>query len=139
MTAGYSGTPLTKKLGLKEGMKAYAYKPSVVLTSAAKKDERKLKLLESFKTCPKGCDYIHIFLKEKKALETAIPLLKKCLEPAGMIWVSWPKKASKVATEIGGADVRACGLAAGLVDVKVCAVNEIWSGLKVVIPVKDRQ
>ena len=120
-------------------MKAYAYKPSQALTGAAKKDKRKLTLLKSFKTCPKDCDYIHIFLKEKAALQTAVPLLKKCLKPAGMIWVSWPKQASNVAAEIGGADVRACGLAAGLVDVKVCAVDETWSGLKFVIPVKDRK
>lgn len=65
--------------------------------------------------------------------------MEKRPEPAGMLLVSWPKMASKVATEISEADVRACGLAAGLVDVKICAVDEIWSGFKFVILVNDRE
>ena len=84
-------------------------------------------------------DIIHYFTKELKTLQQDIGALKNEIAPNGMIWVSWPKKASKVPTDITEDLVRTLALANDLVDVKVCAVDEVWSGLKLVIPVKDRQ
>jgi len=139
MDAGYSGTPLLKKLGLKPGLKAAVLNPSPALLAALKAEKQTPKKLKDYQSCPVDQDFIHIFLKERAALEGALPFLKGCLAQAGMIWVSWPKKASKVATEIDEAMVRATGLQAGLVDIKICAVDEVWSGLKFVIPVKDRR
>lgn len=139
MPSGYSGTPLLRKLGLKKGMKACAYRPVKVLVTAAESEGCELAVLTTLEGYPNGCDYIHVFLDERGALEMALPRLKESIKPTGMIWVSWPKKTSKVPTEIVGNDVRMCGLAAGLVDVKVCAVDEVWSGLKFMIRVKDRK
>ena len=138
MPAGYSGTPLLKKLGLKEGMTGYAYEPSPALVEAAAADERELVVMSAVDDCPAEAEYVHLFLKERALLEIALPILRERIKSNGMVWVSWPKKASKVPTEIYDADVRACGLAAGLVDIKVCAVDEVWSGLKFMIRVKDR-
>jgi hypothetical protein len=126
--AGYSGTPLHGKLGFKPGMTAHligaVYKaPSGVTTSSK----------------PEGpLDFVHIFTKEKSDLEKRFPVLMNALAPAGMLWVSWPKGASKVKTDLNENVVRDIGLKAGLVDVKVCAVDEVWSGLKFVRRLKDR-
>ncbi len=79
-----------------------------------------------------------IFVKTANELKKQFPTIAKQLAPAGMLWVSWPKKASGLATDLHENEVRRIGLEAGLVDVKVCAVSEIWSGLKFVIRVKDR-
>jgi Protein of unknown function (DUF3052) len=84
------------------------------------------------------CDFAMIFVKSKADLKKNLSRLSTQLAPAGMLWVSWPKKASGVLTDLREDDVRRIGLAVGLVDIKVCAVNEVWSGLKFVIPVKDR-
>jgi hypothetical protein len=83
-------------------------------------------------------DIIHVFSKEKAVLSVLIPELRDWIVPHGMIWASWPKKASKVETDVSEDVVRGLALQNGLVDVKVCAVDEVWSGLKLVIPVKDR-
>jgi hypothetical protein len=89
---------------------------------------------------PQGLlDFIHCFHKDRKEFEKPLPRLKKALAPDGMIWVSWPKTASKVATDVTEKVVRDYALKTGLVDIKVCAVDEVWSGLKFVIPVKDRK
>jgi hypothetical protein len=131
--AGYSGTPLPKKLGIKEQFKvALVDMPSDVRSEL--KDA-----LSSCKAAVNGpLDYVHLFVKQQSDLEKAFIRFRPKLSPAGMIWVSWPKKASGIATDMNENDVRRIGLAVGLVDVKVCAVNEIWSGLKFVIRVKDR-
>ena len=84
-------------------------------------------------------NFIHLFVKELKELEKKLPVLMKQIEQDGMIWVSWPKKASKVPTDITEDHIRNYALKIGLVDVKVCAVDEVWSGLKLVIPLKDRE
>src|SRR5205085_2704930 len=78
------------------------------------------------------------FTADRKELERSLPKIKAKLAQNGMLWVSWPKKASKVPTDLNENVIRDVGLAHGLVDVKVCAINEVWSGLKFVIPVKDR-
>jgi hypothetical protein len=83
-------------------------------------------------------DFIHLFTKDQGELEREFPLLAKALAPAGMLWVSWPKGASRVKTDVNETVVRKIGLKTGLVDVKVCAVDEIWSGLKFVYRLADR-
>ena len=79
------------------------------------------------------------FTDQRSQLETELPRLKKRITQNGMIWIAWPKKASKVPTDLTEDVIRDTAIALGLVDVKVCAVNEVWSGLKLVIPVKDRK
>lgn len=83
-------------------------------------------------------DFIHFFTSDEKELFKVLPKLKDELTPAGMIWVSWPKKAAGIPTTVGENMIRDLALQNGLVDIKVCAVDETWSGLKLVIPVKDR-
>lgn len=83
-------------------------------------------------------DFVHLFVREADGLESRLAALRKRIHPAGMIWVSWPKKASGVPTDVNGNVVRDAGLGAGLVDIKICAVDEIWSGLKFVIPRANR-
>ncbi len=83
-------------------------------------------------------DFIQFFCREKQALQRRFTALKSAVAPDGMLWISWPKGSSGVATDLTENVVREIGLAHGLVDVKVCAVDEVWSGLKFVIPLKDR-
>lgn len=138
--AGYSGTPLLKKLGVKDGMKALLIGvPDTVAPLHRFAGWSKLQRL----TKPGGADgrydYIHIFVARRAEYAAAIGGLKRALSPAGMIWASWPKKSSGVESDLTETDIRALGLKAGLVDIKVCSVDEIWSGLKFVIPLKDRR
>ncbi|WP_245305454.1 DUF3052 domain-containing protein [Bradyrhizobium sp. LTSP857] len=84
-------------------------------------------------------DMVHVFATEAKGLAAKLRGYRKAIAPNGMIWASWPKKASGVVTDVTEALVRETALANGLVDIKICAVDEIWSGLKLVIPVKDRK
>jgi hypothetical protein len=133
--AGYSSTPLAKKLGIKEGFDInlinapeYYFDLFTDLSGSI-----------TFENNPeKKKDFIHFFVMEKDEYFTHLPELKYQLKPNGMIWVSWPKKSSKVVTDINENIIRDYALQIGLVDIKVCAVDEIWSGLKLVIPVKDR-
>jgi hypothetical protein len=131
--AGYSGTPLPKKLGIKEQFRVALLDLPV---------DVKGKLESALASCQiaedQPVDFAIIFVKTANELKKQFPRFAKQLAPAGMLWVSWPKKASGLATDINENEVRRIGLEAGLVDVKVCAVNEIWSGLKFVIRVKDR-
>jgi len=134
--AGYSGTPLAKKLGYKEGHNVRLINPP----------DNYLDLLATlphhinFKTERKTKkDLIHFFTRNLKELESEISLLKNEIAPAGIIWVSWPKKSSKIETDLSEDKIRETALANGLVDVKVCAVDEVWSGLKLVIPIKNRK
>ena len=83
-------------------------------------------------------DFIHLFVKDKKLFERELLHHKRFMKSDGMIWVSWPKKSSKVPTDVNENLIRDFALNNGLVDIKVCAVDEVWSGLKLVIPVKDR-
>jgi hypothetical protein len=131
--AGYSGTPLSKKLGIKT-----LFRVALVQMPAAVKSELKDALASCKPATGRPIDYIHLFVKRHADLEKALVRFRPLLAPAGMIWVSWPKKGSGVTADLVENDVRRIGLAVGLVDVKVCAVNEVWSGLKFVIRVKDR-
>ena len=132
---GYSGTPLPKKLGIKE-------RARVLLLDAPAEVKAELKsTLASCQMAKDGegaLDFAMIFVKRAADLKQEFSRVSQKLAPAGMLWVSWPKKSSGVATDLNENEVRKIGLEAGLVDVKVCAVTEIWSGLKFVIRVKDR-
>jgi len=131
---GYSGTPLPKKLGIKAGFRVQlANAPAEVRTelSAALAECKVLKQGD-------GLDFVMLFSKSRAELAKEFSRLAKGLAPAGMLWVSWPKKSSGVTTDVDEHVVRGIGLNAGLVDVKVCAVTEVWSGLKFVRRVKDR-
>lgn len=139
-SAGYSGTPLMKKLGARPGMAAlYVGVPDAVepLWSFDAWSTRDV-VAHPGAAGSGPYDFIHVFSKQASALAEALPALRARLRPAGMIWVSWPKKAARVATDVTEDEVRRLALASGLVDIKVCAVDAIWSGLKLVIPVKDR-
>jgi len=134
MTAGYSTTPLIKKLGIKPNNKVLLVNEPVYY-------------LDLLGEMPSGVtigidesslDFIHLFIKEKDELLELLSQLKEILSKNGMIWVSWPRKASKVDADVSDAVVREAGLEIGLVDVKVCAVDEVWSGLKFMYRVKDR-
>lgn len=133
--AGYSGTPLPKKLGLKPQLRvAFLQLPGDV----RKELKDALAACHLVKDGQDALDFAMIFLKSQAEMKEQFPKFARCLAPAGMLWVSWPKKTSGVVTDLNENDVRRIGLVAGLVDVKVCAVNGVWSGLKFVIRVKDR-
>lgn len=133
---GYSGTPLPKKLGIKEGFRTLLVRaPEDVRTEL----REALAGCEVLKEVRDGLDFALVFTKSRAELAAEFRRVAKELAPAGMVWVSWPKKSSGVKTDLDGNLVREIGLAAGLVDVKVCAVTEVWSGLKFVRRVKDRR
>jgi hypothetical protein len=133
--AGYSGTPLVKKLGIKEG-----FRVSLVGAPEGFRDELDgLPNGVTFVTSVQAkLDFCLFFTRTRSELTQNFSRLSAKLTPTGMLWIAWPKRASGVATDLSDSVVREIGLNAGLVDVKVCAVNEIWSGLKFVIRVKDR-
>ena len=137
--AGYSGAPLLKKLGVKDSQRALLIAvPDEIDALADFAGWTNVKRAKTFRGASGGpFDYIHAFTADAAAL-AALPKLKALLAPAGMIWISWPKKSSGVASTVTEDIIRRKAIAAGLVDVKVCAVDDIWSGLKLVIPVKDR-
>jgi hypothetical protein len=135
MTSGYSGTPLARKLSLKDGMRVWwdGVPDSVREEIAA--ESLQLQLLDR----PEApIDAAHIFVTSRGELEAKLNQLMPLLEPAGVIWVSWPKRSSKVPTDITEDVIRDICLPMGLVDVKVCAVDDIWSGLKLVIRKEHR-
>ncbi len=129
MPAGYSGTPLAKKLGLKQGGALWAKAmPGSVRT------EIEGVLCPRYLSRPvKGLPAAHIFHTGAAKLEADLKKLRSLLAPDGMVWVSWPKKVAKVETDISEDTIRKLALPLGYVDVKVCAVDETWSGLKLVI------
>ena len=131
MAAGYSGTPLAKKLSLKDGQHVwFGGMPDSV---RAQIDAERLGLVH-LAELDSGLDVAHIFVTERTELERLVARLRPLLAPTGFIWVSWPKKASKVPTDITEDVIRAVILPnTDLVDVKVCAVDEVWSGLKLMI------
>ena len=133
--SGYSGTPLAKKLGLKPGFR-------MVVVNQPPDYEEKLGVLpdgvEIRRRLGKGLDFVHFFADRRRVLMRKFPSLARSLAPSGMLWISWPKVASGVKTDLNGNVVREIGLQSGLVDIKVCAVDDVWSGLKFVIRVRDR-
>jgi hypothetical protein len=132
---GYSGTPLPKKLGLKKDLRVALIGMPPDVRADLKDALAECRLVRDLAG---PLDFVHLFTKSRAELEREMKRARKVLAPAGMIWISWPKKASGVATDLTEDIIRDTGLALGLVDVKVCAVTEVWSGLKFVTPVKDR-
>jgi len=134
--AGYSGTPLVQKIGIKSGDRLLLLNPPAGFEKELAPLPGDVKL-----ATPKAAplNVAICFAPNRKELDRALPAVKPKLAQNGMVWVGWPKKASKVPTDLDENIIRDIGLALGLVDVKVCAINDIWSGLKFVIPVKDRK
>lgn len=132
---GYSGTPLPKKLGIKDGFHVRLIEVPREVVAELKSSLEKCKLAGDA-TAP--LDFAMLFTKSADALKKEFPRIGRNLAPTGMLWISWPKKSSGVPTDLNENIVRDIGLAAGLVDVKVCAVTEVWSGLKFVRRLKDR-
>jgi hypothetical protein len=130
MGSGYSGTPLAKKLSLKDGMRVWwDGLPDNVRAAIAAEGPR----LERLAVPDAPIDAAHIFATKRAALMEKLAQLLPMLNRAGFIWVSWPKKAAKVPTDITEDVIREIALPMQLVDVKVCSVDDIWSGLKLVI------
>ena len=130
MTAGYSGTPLARKLSLKDGLRTWWDGMPDSVRAEIEGDGLVLELLDA-PVAP--VQAAHIFVTGRSALESKVQQLLPLLAPDGFIWVSWPKKAAKVETDITEDVIRDVVLPLGLVDVKVCAVDATWSGLKLVI------
>ncbi len=134
-TAGYSGTPLAKKLGIKPGFRIWLF-------------DNPDHYFDLFQDLPEGLeqlpelegevDFVHVFATDNDTLVRVVSKAKSHLKKNGLMWISWPKGASKIPTNINRESVREIGLTAGLVDVKVAAVDEDWSGLKFVFRLKDR-
>lgn len=127
MPAGYSGKPLAAKLGIKPGARAYVMEPPADY----------MELLDPLpegvrwkKTARGPIDFVHLFVKERSVLERRFPVAARQVAEGGMIWVSWPKKASKIPTDVTEDVLREVVLPTGWVDVKVAAIDEVWSGLK---------
>ena len=129
--AGYSGTSLWKKLGYKNGMSAYIDGgPSNYISLLALPADVVVTWLPSAKS---DVQFVHLFTTSASNLKTKLESYRKRIVPGGVIWVSWPKKSSGVTSDITEDTIRDLALPMGLVDVKVCAVDEVWSGLKLVI------
>lgn len=134
--AGYSGTPLPKKLGIKEDLR-------LAFINAPKDFATYLDPLpagtEVVKRVTKPLDLVVLFVTSERELARDFAKLSDKLVSNGMIWIAWPKKSSGVATDLSFERVQRIGLDAGLVDVKICAIDETWSGLKFVFRLKDRR
>jgi hypothetical protein len=136
MSAGYSARTLVQKLGIRKG-------DAIAIVDAPAGYEGTLgELPEDVKvsSAAKGeLDFIQLFARTRERLEVELPRLKEKLRRDGMLWVSWPKRSSKLETDLDDSAVREVGLANGLVDVKVCAIDESWSALKFVRRSRDRR
>ena len=130
MASGYSGTPLAKKLSLKDGMRVWWDRMPASVREEIAAEGLQLELAD---TPEPPLDAAHIFVTARSELETELHQLLPLIGRDGFIWVSWPKKASKVPTNISEDVIRDVCLPMGLVDVKVCAIDAVWSGLKLVI------
>jgi hypothetical protein len=134
--AGYSGTPLPRKLGIKAGAR-------LALIGAHEGFDLTLGSLPDDVTVSRRLgrgsrDVIVAFFSRRAMLERRLPALRAALDPAGGLWVAWPKRASGVETDVTEDVVRTLGLAAGLVDNKICAIDQVWSGLRLVYRLRDR-
>jgi hypothetical protein len=134
--AGYSGTPLPQKLGIKPGL-------IVVVIDPPENYRKLLSQIPSgvnFATRPvRNTKFIHLFIKERRALEKHLSSLRRKIAEDAVLWVSWPKKSSAVPTDVTEDVIRAVALPIGFVDIKVCAVDETWSGLKLMIRRENRK
>lgn len=133
--AGYSGTPLVRKLGIEPGARFWLLDPPEGYR------ETLGPLPEGAREAgpeERGIEVAHVFATDRAALTAGLERARRRIAPDGIVWLSWPKKSSGVESELDGNVVREIGLASGLVDVKVCAVDEVWSGLKFVVRLEDR-
>lgn len=137
-SAGYSGTPLINKLGLKPGQHACILNAPEDFPKTLGALPKGIQLIQRL---PKrrSLDFIQFFTKDRNKLEKTFPQLKAALDWGGILWISWPKGASKVPTDLNENIVREIGLDLGLVDVKVAAIDAIWSGLKFVHRLENRK
>ncbi len=136
VSAGYSGTPLVRKLGLKPGMTC------ALLDAPSHYWELLLDRPSDLRVVDASVghvDFVHVFVRERTGLPERLRELRGAIAQDGMIWVSWPKQAARVPTDVTEEVVRQAALSVGLVDVKVCAVDDVWSGLKLVIRRADRR
>jgi len=129
--AGYSGKPVVQKLGLKPGLRIFVDGLSRAYSDVVGELPAEVQLVKAAKA---PLDVVHLFAAEARGLAAKLHSYRKAIAPDGMIWVSWPKKSSGVATDLTETIVRETALANGLVDIKVCAIDETWPGLKLVIP-----
>ncbi len=134
-TAGYSGTPLAKKLGIKPGFVCWFHDAPEHYFDLFEDLPQDLQILGELTN---EIDFAHLFLTEKDQLAEVLSKVKPHLKKNGLIWLSWPKGTSKISTNVNREVIREVGLASGLVDVKVAAVDDDWSGLKFVFRTKDR-
>ncbi len=135
LMAGYSPRPLIEKLGIKSGVTLVILNaPPGYLTTLAPLPEG-VRVVTQLRG---PLDVIHVFATRREELAARMPSLKQALDPSGMLWISWPKGASKQPTDLNENVMREIGLRHGLVDVKVCAIDDTWSGLKVVYRLRDR-
>jgi hypothetical protein len=135
MTAGYSGTSLAQKLGYTRGMKLFCCGMPESVMREIDPDSVGLDVLASPTA---GIEAAHIFVTERAHMERKLSALRKLLQPSGFVWTSWPKKAAKMDTDITEDTIREVALPMGFVDVKVCAIDEIWSGLKLMVRKEHR-
>jgi hypothetical protein len=135
MPSGYSGTPLAKKLGVKSGQRTWRFE---MPERVAREVEDTGCLPALLETPQAGLEMAHIFVTRRAELARLLVRLRKLIAPDGIIWISWPKKAARVETDITEDVIRAEALPLGFVDVKVCAIDEVWSGLKLVIRKSER-
>ena len=128
--AGYSGTPLAKKPGIKEGHRVRTKNAPANYLELVKPAPENIQISKSIR---KGVDIFHFFTRSSSELKAELPKLISAINQNGMIWISWPEKSSGVASTVTEDTIRTVALPLGLVDVKVCAVDDTWSGLKLVI------
>ena len=130
VVAGYSDTPLAKKLGIKEGFNIFLVKAPAQYRALLAPLPESVRFTSAANS---STNLVHAFAMERGVLAKLLPTLRKKLSSEAAIWVSWPKKSSKVPTDITEDTIRAVALPLGYVDIKVCAVTEVWSGLKLVV------
>jgi hypothetical protein len=138
--AGYSGTALPKKLGIKEGHRVAVIRPPDGFANTLGDLPENVAVrvgLSGVKAA--ALDVIIVFVTRRAELERQLASMRRCVAPAGSLWVAWPKKASRVATDMTENVVRDIALPTGLVDTKVCAIDETWSGLRLVIRLENRR
>jgi len=136
--SGYSGTPLAKKLGFKPGSTVALVSAPEFMAQVVAEAGAAAKAAATAKGVKGPVAAVHFFATEQNVLKAGLPVLMKAITRDGMIWISWPKKAAKVPTDITEDTIRKHALPLGLVDVKVCAVDEVWSGLKLMIRKEKR-
>jgi hypothetical protein len=136
MGAGYSSRSLVDKLGIKPGFRIRLVNPPQGYETLLGALPDSVEIVDQLAN---DLDFIHFFTTSRRELEAEFPALARQIKPNGMLWISWPKRAAKVETDLDETIVREIGLAGGLVDVKVAAIDQTWSGLKFVYRLKDRK